>query len=140
MTNIYKAADLIQVVTEGKTPPNCDLTLQIEATYAENGVARGVWKVDEKFINGKGIAMGGYVSSAADIMMAYAISSTLEAQQTFASIDLHTTFHRPVIQGEVMVEAKVERKGKQVAYIVADLFQNEKKVASVVSSVMIIPE
>lgn len=140
MVELYRGSDLLQVVTHGKKPPNCDLTLQIEATHAHDGVARGVWRVDERFINGIGVAMGGYVASAADIMMAYAISSKLSHEQTFASIDLHTTFHRPVLQGQVTVEAKVERMGKKVAYILADLFQNDKKVASVVSSVMIISE
>jgi uncharacterized protein (TIGR00369 family) len=82
--------------------------------------------------------MGGFVTSAADIMMAYAISSKLSIGQSFASIDLHTTFHRPVRLGEVQVEAKVDRIGKKTAYVLADLFQNDKKVASVVSSVMIL--
>jgi uncharacterized protein (TIGR00369 family) len=82
--------------------------------------------------------MGGFVTSAADIMMAYAISSKLSIGQSFASIDLHTTFHRPVRLGDVQVEAKVDRIGKKTAYVLADLFQNDKKVASVVSSVMIL--
>jgi acyl-coenzyme A thioesterase PaaI-like protein len=40
--------------------------------------------------------------------------------------------------GDVQVEAKVDRIGKKTAYVLADLFQNDKKVASVVSSVMIL--
>lgn len=130
--------NLMRIITHGEQPPNCDETLQIKAIYAHNGLARGIWRVDEKFINGIGVAMGGFVSSAADIMMAYAIASKLEAKQTFTSIDLHTTFHRPVMPGDVMVEAKVERMGKRTAYVIADLCQNEKKAASVVSSVMIL--
>ncbi|MCQ6278853.1 PaaI family thioesterase [Bacillus sp. EB600] len=140
MGEINKKIDLMKIVTDGEQPPNCDLTLQIKATYAHNGVARGIWTVDEKFINGIGVAMGGFVASAADIMMAYAIASKLDAEQMFTSIDLHTTFHRPVLTGEVVVEAKVERMGKKVVYVLADLFQNEKKAASVVSTVMIINE
>jgi uncharacterized protein (TIGR00369 family) len=130
--------DLMRVITHGEQPPNCDETLQIKATYGHNGLANGIWRVDGKFINGIGVAMGGFVSSAADIIMAYAIASKLEAGQRFTSIDLHTTFHRPVMPGEVMVEAKVERMGKKTAYVIADLYQNEKKAASVVSSVMIL--
>ncbi|MEK3934923.1 PaaI family thioesterase [Sporosarcina sp. FSL W7-1349] len=133
-----KKVDLMEVVREGATPPNCDLTLQIETTYAEDGVSRGVWTVDEKFINGNGVSMGGYLASAADIMMAYAVVSKLQPHQTFASIDLHTTFHRPVFPGQVDVEARVERLGRTVAYVVAELSQNGKKVGDVVSSVMIL--
>jgi len=138
MTKIYQPQDLVEVVTKGKVPPNCDLTLQFKPTFAEDGVARGVWHVDEKFINGIGVAMGGYLSAAADTMMAYAIASKLgDSGQTFSTIDLHTTFHRPAFVGEVEVEARVERLGKKVAYLVADLNQNGKKVVSAVSSVII---
>ncbi|MGY3315033.1 acyl-CoA thioesterase [Peribacillus simplex] len=138
MEKSFEGNSLLQVLTEGKQPPNCDLTLQIIANYAQEGIARGVWKVDEKFINGNGVAMGGFVTSAADIIIAYAISSKLSIGQSFASIDLHTTFHRPVRLGDVQVEAKVDRIGKKTAYLLADLFQDDKKVASVVSSVMIL--
>lgn len=137
MAEKYSPSILVDVVHKGLTPPNCDVTLQISATYAEGGVAKGIWKVGDPFINGIGVAMGGFVASAADIMMAYAISSVLTEDQTFASIDLHTTFHKPVFVGEVEVEAKVERVGRKLAYVKAELFQNSKKVADVVSSIMI---
>lgn len=138
MGEMYLPSNLVEVAAKGKVPPNCDLTLQIKATHAEDGVARGIWEVDKKYINGIGVAMGGYLTAAADIMMAYAVASKLSDEQTFSSIDLHTTFHRPTMIGEVEVEARVERLGKKVAYVVAELFQNNKKVASAVSSVMIL--
>lgn len=140
MVNTYKANDLLDVARKGAVPPNCDQTLQIQATFAEDGVAKGIWTVDEKFLNGFGVSMGGYLASAADVMMAYAMASKLAETQTFASIDLHTTFHRPVFPGEVEVIATVERFGRKVAYVTAELFQNEKKVGDVVSSVMILEQ
>ncbi|MDV6376969.1 PaaI family thioesterase [Sporosarcina sp. GW1-11] len=133
-----KTVDLMEVVKGEATPPNCDLTLQIEVLSAEDGLARGVWTVDEKFINGNGVSMGGFLTSAADIMMAYAIASKITEDQTFASVDIHTTFHRPVFAGTVEVEARVERLGRKMAYVVSSLFQKDKKVGDVVSSVMIL--
>ena len=138
MVKKYSTTDLLDVANNGATPPNCDLTLQIEATQAINGESKGVWIVDEKFTNGLGVVMGGFLASAADIMMAYAIASRLNENQSFASIDLQTTFHRPVLPGTVHVTAKVERLGRRVAYVVAEIFQHNKKVGSAVSSVMII--
>lgn len=136
--NEKKASDYLDVVYNGATAPNSDLTLQIKPTSAKDGVSKGVWEVDEKYLNGNGIVMGGFLASAADTMMAYAIFSRLKENQTFASIDLHTTFHRPAFPGHVEVHARVERLGKKVAYLVAELFQNEKKVLDAVSSVMIL--
>ncbi len=96
----------MRVVNEGVNPPNCDKTLNIRIDCAENGIARSTWKVDERHLNGNGVVMGGFISSAADITMAYAISSMLNDNQSFASINLNTTFHRPMFVGEVQVEAK----------------------------------
>ncbi|MFD1705379.1 PaaI family thioesterase [Siminovitchia sediminis] len=136
--NPYRTTDLMEVANHNATPPNCDLTLQVRPVFARDGRARGVWEVDEKFLNGNGVTMGGYLASAADIIMAYAISSKLQDNQTFASIDLHTTFHRPVFPGTVEVAATVERMGRQIAYLTAELIQKDKKVGNAVSSVMII--
>lgn len=137
MEKIYSPKDLVEVVTKGNTPPNCDLTLQLQPTFVDGGIARGVWQVDEKFINGIGVVMGGYLAAALDTMMAYAISSKLNDNQVFTSIDLHTTFQRPTQVGEMYVEARVERLGRRTAYVVADVIQNDKIVASAVSSVLI---
>lgn len=138
MSKIFKVTDLVKVVTEGETPPNCDLTLQLRPTYAKDGVAKGIWEVDEKFINGNGVSMGGFIAAAADTMFAYVMASILKDDQAFTTIDLHTTFHRPVTKGEVYIEARAERVGRRVAYLVADLMQNDKKVATAVSNMMIL--
>ncbi|QZT35277.1 PaaI family thioesterase [Caldalkalibacillus thermarum TA2.A1] len=130
-------SDLKKVVSKEMPPPPCDKTINLTVLSAGNGVAKGVWQVEHAFVNGLGVAMGGFLSSAADIMMAYAIASVLTDEQTFASIDLHTTYHRPVVPGKVQVEARVERLGKQVAYLVAELTQDGKKVATAVSHMII---
>ena len=52
-------------------------------------------------VNSLAIAVIAFPATVADTMMAYTLSSKLTSNQTFASIDLHTTFHRPVMQGDV---------------------------------------
>lgn len=134
----YTVTDLKRVVEQGLKPPHCDVTMNVKITEAEDGVARGLWHVDRTFINGHGVVMGGFVSAAADIVMAYAIVSCLEEKLSFSTINLQTTFHRPTLMGEVQLEARVKRLGRTVAYLEADVYQNEKQVASCTSSVMII--
>ncbi|CEH27870.1 hypothetical protein AMI01nite_18530 [Aneurinibacillus migulanus] len=128
---------LMDVVTKESVPPPCDEALGITVTYAKNGIARGLWKVSEKMMNGNGVVMGGFISSAADSMMAYAIASCVQEGQHFASINLHTTFHRPAFIGEIEVEARVERIGKSIGYLVATLVQEGKEIAAATSSVAI---
>lgn len=137
MKTKFRANDFADVVLKKIDPPNCDLTLQLEPIISNNGYAKAVWKIDERFNNGIGVTMGGFLSAATDTMMAYAIASLLNPKQTFVSIDIHTTFLRPVQTGTAIVEAKVERIGKRTAYLTGEVFQDDKKCCSSVSSVMI---
>ncbi|MEI3607623.1 PaaI family thioesterase [Pseudogracilibacillus sp. SE30717A] len=137
MSEKYTITDLQNVAKQLKSPPPCDETMQVHVHQAEAGNANGIWKVDRKFINGHGIVMGGFVSAAVDIMMAYAIASTLTEEEGFASIDLDTTFHRPTMEGEVEISAKVERRGRTIAYVTAEVKQGDKLVANCVSSLLI---
>lgn len=137
-SKLYSVEDLLDVVREGKEPPECDKTMKVQALSAVDGIAKGIWHIDHTFLNGHGVAMGGFVSSAADIMMAYAMASKLKPEQGFSSISLHTTFHRPILLGTAEVEARVERLGKTVAYVEATLVQGGKIAATLTSSVLII--
>lgn len=132
-----KTVNLHEVISGTTAPPACDISLGVKVLQAENGVANGIWNIGEHLLNGNGVIMGGFVGAAADIMMAYAITTLLNENQTFASINLQTTFHRPTFVGEVEIEAKVEKYGKTVSYVTASLKQNGKEVASAVSSIII---
>lgn len=129
--------DLKKVVGGEAAPPPCDHKINLTVSYAEKGVAKGYCHLDQSFVNGLGVIMGGFVASAADVIMAYAIYSLLDEKQSFATIDLHTTFHRPAYPGVLDVEAKVEKMGQRVAYLIARVSQGEKMVATVVSNVLI---
>ncbi len=133
----YKMSDLQSVAAKKMAPPPCDEKMQVTVYDAEDGVAHGVWNVDETFLNGIGVVMGGFVPAAADIMMAYAVASKLSDQQNFVSIDLDCTFHRPTLPGKVEITATVERLGRKIGYVVSELEQNGKKVASCVSTIYI---
>lgn len=138
MIEKYTITDLQNVALNKKTPPPCDDTMEVKVLEADEGVAHGLWKINQKFINGNGVVMGGFVVAAVDIMMAYAIASKLTDEDGFASIDLDTTFHRPTLEGEAEITATVERHGRKIAYLTAEVKQNDKIVASSVSS-MILP-
>ncbi len=134
---MVKTVNLHEVIRGESAPPACDTSLGVEVKEAKDGFAKGVWTVGSHLLNGNGVIMGGFVTAAADIMMAYAISSLLTEEQTFASINLQTTFHRPTFIGEVEVEAQVGKFGPTVSYVTAELKQNGKTVASVTSSMMV---
>lgn len=137
-TKTHSISDLLNVVKGRVDPPACDQTLCVEMIEAVDGKAHGIWTVDETFINGNGVAMGGFVAGALDIVMAYAIASKIETtHKGFASIDLDTTFHRPAVKGKAMIEAKVVRCGRSIAYLEANVTQNDQLIANGVSSIFI---
>lgn len=138
MRETFSISDLQKVAKQEKNPPACDYTMKVKVLEAVDGVAKGEWTIDESFINGNGVVMGGFVSGAVDIMMAYAITSLLTDDQGFASIDLDTTFHRPAIEGTAEIAATVERRGRSIAYLTGEVRQNDKLVANTVSSVLIL--
>lgn len=137
MKTNFSTRDFADAVLKKIPPPNCDITLQIEPILSKDGHSKANWTIDDKFNNGIGVTMGGFLSAATDTVMAYAIASVLAPNESFVSVDLHTTYHRPVMPGTAMVEARVERKGKRIAYLTAEVFQNDKKCCSSTSSVMI---
>ncbi|MBB6282306.1 PaaI family thioesterase [Geobacillus subterraneus] len=129
--------NLHDVIAGQSAPPPCDTTLGVRLTEAQNGYAKGVWTISESLLNGNGVIMGGFVGAAADIVMAYAVTTLLRDDQMHASINLQTTFHRPATAGEAEIEARVEKFGKTIAYVTAIVRQNSKEVASATSSVLI---
>ncbi|OCA87190.1 PaaI family thioesterase [Pseudobacillus wudalianchiensis] len=134
---MIKTINLNEVIRGESLPPACDTTLGVKVLEAGEGYAKGIWTIEDHLLNGNGVIMGGFVAAAADIMMAYAITPLINENQTFASINLQTTFHRPTFTGEVDIDVKVERLGRTVSYLTADLKQNGKLTASVTSSIMI---
>lgn len=56
----YSISDLRKVVSDGLTPPPCDVTMQIKVDDANDGIAKGIWTVDDKYINGLGVVMGAF--------------------------------------------------------------------------------
>src|SRR5699024_2657330 len=138
---LYTIEDLLDVVTKGDSPPPCDHHMNIKMLHAADKQAEGLWHIDDRFINGHKVVMGGFISGAIDIVMAYASASLLyERNQTdgsFASINLNVTYHRPLFEGNATVQATIEQAGNSVAYLKGTVSQNDKLVATATSSVFL---
>ncbi len=130
--------DLKQVINGTVEPPACDQTLCIRVISATAGDAICSWEIDERFLNGHQVVMGGYITSAADITMAYSMASVLEENQVFSSINLQTTFLRPLHVGNAIVESTIVKKGRKTCYVEATISQNEQYVAKVTSSIIVL--
>lgn len=86
----YGVADLIYVANHGVVPTNGDKILQIKAIIARGGIAKGIWQVDDKYLNDIGVSMVGFLTPATVSMMAYTIATKLWDNQLFTTTDLQT--------------------------------------------------
>lgn len=128
---------LEELLKAGVKQPPSELLLGVEFIEAVEGKSTCKWLVSEKLKNGNGVTLGGYVTSAADIGMSYAMLSVIEMDRSFTTVSMNTTFHRPALEGEITIYSQVKRLGKTTAYIEAELFQQEKLIASATSTVML---
>jgi len=67
--------------------------------------------------NPMGVVHGGILCDLADAAMGTAVASTLHEQETFATLDLTAHFLAPVLEGRLVAEAKVVRRGRTTAYV-----------------------
>ncbi len=130
--------DLKRVIDGEIEPPACDKTLGIQVTSAVAGRAVCSWNVDERFLNGHQVVMGGFITSAADITMAYSMATILERNRGFTSINLQTAFLRPLLIGTANIESIIVKQGRKTCYVEASVSQNGKYVAKITSSIMIL--
>jgi uncharacterized protein (TIGR00369 family) len=91
-------------------------------------------------INFNGVIQGGFLVAMMDDAMGFNCFISLGMKTMQASIDIHTHFFRPVAYGRVEVEARVKRAGRSVAFVEAELYDQDGVLAArAVSSTKLSP-
>ena len=81
------------------------------------------------------IIQGGFITTMLDCSMAFLVMELTEFQKTPMSIDINVNFLSAGSPGRVIAKSKIIKLGKSIGFISADLFQNEKKIATASSSI-----
>lgn len=102
------------------------------------GLATFVLDVDERHHNPMGSVHGGILGDLADAAMGYAVISTLGADETFTTLEMKVNFLRPAFQGRLRCHARVESRGKTIAYAVADVLNEEGKLVAKATSTSLV--
>ena len=76
------------------------------------------------------IVQGGFVTAMLDSCMAQLVLALTNGQVNPLTLDINVQFLRPCTVGEITVKARYIKDGKTIAYTSAELFQNNKIVAS----------
>ena len=105
-------------------------------TIGEIGEGRAIvsFQPGPQHANPMGTLHGGVLCDVADAAMGMAFASTLEADESFTTMDLHIHFFRPVWKAQLRAEARVIQRGKNAGYIECDLQDENGKLVAKASS------
>jgi uncharacterized protein (TIGR00369 family) len=125
----------------GKALTSTPIAELIGFTIGEIGDGRAIGSLQTgpQHTNPMGTLHGGVLCDLADAAMGLAFASTLEANESFTTMDLHIHFFRPVWKAQLRAEARVIQRGKNAGYIECDVEdENGKQVAKASSRCLVL--
>jgi uncharacterized protein (TIGR00369 family) len=119
-------------------PPPAALTLGFRLIEIGPGTScMEMETLPDKHANPMGTIHGGILCDIADAAIGCAHVATLEAGESFTSVDLQINFFRPVWKETIRARTKPVNSGKSVSRYVCDITRADGKlVAQVTSTVM----
>ena len=131
--------DFVTSIRDGKVPAppfaaHLKLREGVRFEEIEEGRIVQTWTVAPHFTLPDGIIQGGLLCTVADMSQTFAIFTTLEAFETWPTLDFHVRFIRPIKVGEaVRVESKVVNKSKNGAVVETTFASAEGKLLGCVT-------
>lgn len=86
--------------------------------------------VDERHHNPMGTVHGGILALLADTAMGVAFGRTLDASQTFGTIDIRVDFVRPVGTTELKAVGTMVKRGARVGFLKAEIFSQSGRLVA----------
>ena len=126
-----------------QVPPNCDLTLGM-VCIDKSEPGRTVWQLpaDERFSNPVGMVQGGFLAAIADSAMgASSITFNRERKVFSSNAEMKISFFRPAKIGSTLTcTAEVVSGGARVAFVEAEIVDDEGRVVAKASSTYMLSE
>lgn len=110
--------------------PPCADTLGAELIdqWPDEGRIEFAFHPNATMLNPRGTVQGGFVAAMLDDLMGPALVTMTGGKEIPASIDLNVSFIRPVMPGRVVGTGRVVSKGRNVAFLEAELFDESGKL------------
>jgi uncharacterized protein (TIGR00369 family) len=106
----------------------------------EPGFARLVLPFRHEYTHGLKVVQGGVITAIADAAVAHAIMPMLEPGQSCTTVEIKINFLAPVSREDMIGEAHVIKRGRQIVLGEADVKSPEgKHFARALTTYMIIP-
>ena len=116
-------------------------TLNIIGTELEAGQATLYMEIlPEKHMNTNQSLHGGVMASLLDTASGMSVRSLLDESETIATINLSINFLRPGFSGKLTAKGHVKSKGKKMATVEAELYDEKNKLlANSIGTFAILP-
>lgn len=119
-------------VRDGRLPPpRCAQTLGVEVHGfdSEAGTVEASFEGREDFLNPAGKVQGGFLAAMLDDTMGLALAQFLAAGEFAPTINLNVQFLSVARPGRIQARGRVEKRGRDICYLSAELAQDGKTVA-----------
>lgn len=89
----------------------------LEVQPGEVGTAEVFLNVSERMHNPMGVVHGGVIALLADATMGIAFGRTLEEQHSFATVEMKTSYIRPVKESRLRASANLIQRGLRIGFL-----------------------
>lgn len=118
-------------------PVTTHLGGRIEAVDVEAGTLTSRYEAVPTFANPAGQVQGGMLSAMLDDVTAFLVTATLGEGEHCATLNLNVSFLRPARSGELLGQARIVRRGRDICHVQGELLQDGRQVASAVATCMV---
>ena len=127
-------------IQDGKLPPPraaVTLGFSIREVSPEAGTIEVEFEGKPEFTNPAGHIQGGFLAAMLDDTMGPALAATLRAGEFAPTLNLNVSFARPARVGRLLGKGRIVRRGKDICFLAAELFQDGELVASATATAMV---
>jgi len=125
-------ADMLARFQNSKKRPPCSDTLGMrlsDVNQSEKSI-RMEFDVSASFANPTGAVQGGFVSAMLDEAMSTCCIIASNITMTAPTLEMKTSFLRPLFPGPASVEARIVKWGKSAAFMEAEAFDPDGKLVA----------
>ncbi len=126
-----KMLDEIERVLRGeRPPPPIACLLGFRLTEIAPGAAVVELDATDAHANPMGTLHGGVLCDIADAAMGLAYAATLDADESFTTLELKINFLRPVWQAHLRAAARVVQRGRTVGLVECDVTDERERLVA----------
>jgi uncharacterized protein (TIGR00369 family) len=121
-----------------KTPPAIAKLIGFQVVSFGGGEATVELNSGPQYYNPMGTVHGGVLCDIVDAAMGMAFASTLDADQSFTTLELKINFLRPVWESKLLAKGQVTSRGKTVGLVECNVVDADGRLMARASSTCLV--